>query len=92
METEKYNGYTNYETWAVALWIDNEQAINEFVKTEENNRGTLSEKADFLKEYVENWVWLDEATLRADLLGAALGEVNWFELSEIYTDDERGLK
>ena len=21
-----YNGWTNYETWAVALWIDNEQA------------------------------------------------------------------
>jgi hypothetical protein len=22
---EKYNGWTNYETWDVALWIDNEQ-------------------------------------------------------------------
>ncbi len=24
-QTEKYNGWTNYETWNVALWIDNEQ-------------------------------------------------------------------
>ncbi len=23
---ERYNGWTNYETWAVSLWIDNEQA------------------------------------------------------------------
>jgi len=23
--TKKYNGYTNYETWNVALWIDNDQ-------------------------------------------------------------------
>lgn len=22
---KKYNGYTNYETWNVALWIDNNQ-------------------------------------------------------------------
>ena len=26
MNNEKtYNGWTNYETWAVGLWIDNEQ-------------------------------------------------------------------
>ena len=23
MENKRYNGYTNYETWNVALWIDN---------------------------------------------------------------------
>ena len=25
MSDTKYNGWTNYETWAVKLWIDNEQ-------------------------------------------------------------------
>ena len=29
---EKYQGYTNYETWAVALWIDNDQNTQEEVK------------------------------------------------------------
>ena len=24
-ELEKYNGWTNYETWAVGLWIDNDE-------------------------------------------------------------------
>jgi hypothetical protein len=24
---EKYNGYTNYETWNVCLWIDNDESI-----------------------------------------------------------------
>ena len=23
MTTKTYNGWTNYETWAVALWLDN---------------------------------------------------------------------
>lgn len=25
-ETKTYNGWTNYETWAVKLWIDNEES------------------------------------------------------------------
>lgn len=28
MSVEKYNGFTNYETWAVKLWIDNEEATS----------------------------------------------------------------
>ena len=28
METETYNGWTNYETWAVALWIDNDHGLH----------------------------------------------------------------
>jgi hypothetical protein len=31
METDtRYNGWTNYETWAVKLWIDNEQGDYEY--------------------------------------------------------------
>ena len=26
MQSKKYNGWTNYETWAVSLWIDNEES------------------------------------------------------------------
>lgn len=29
MDEKKYNGWTNYETWAVALWIDSERASYE---------------------------------------------------------------
>ena len=28
----EYNGWTNYETWNVALWIDNDQGTYEMVK------------------------------------------------------------
>ena len=28
---EKYNGWTNKETWLICLWIDNEQALQEKV-------------------------------------------------------------
>ena len=26
---EEYNGWTNRETWAVALWLDNDQGLHE---------------------------------------------------------------
>jgi hypothetical protein len=26
-----YNGWTNYETWCVALWLDNDQASSEYM-------------------------------------------------------------
>ena len=30
MNEKKHNGWTNYETWAVALWINNEQGSQEY--------------------------------------------------------------
>jgi hypothetical protein len=30
MTTDRYNGWANYETWAVKLWIDNEQGSYEY--------------------------------------------------------------
>ncbi|KKK92601.1 hypothetical protein LCGC14_2701300 [marine sediment metagenome] len=28
----EYNGWTNYETWSVALWLDNDQGTNEMLR------------------------------------------------------------
>ena len=28
----EYQGWTNYETWNVALWIDNDQGVYEMMK------------------------------------------------------------
>ena len=30
MSDTKYNGYTNYETWAVNLWLDNNEGSHDY--------------------------------------------------------------
>jgi len=28
---QTYNGWTNYETWTVVLWIDNDESIQDYI-------------------------------------------------------------
>jgi hypothetical protein len=32
IEDQTYNGWSNYETWNVALWIQNDEGLYEFAK------------------------------------------------------------
>lgn len=96
-EAKTYNGWTNYETWAVNLWIDNEQSTQEYwleraeywhkaASTSEYWTPAESAKfnlADELKESVEaEQPEAVNGTMYADLLMAALSEVNWQEIAQ----------
>lgn len=87
----KYNGWANYETWAVKLWLDNE-ASSHFYWTETARDwhgldGAASGFARRLQEEVADAMPLREASLYSDLLRAALGEVDWFEIAESYLEE-----
>ena len=106
-DEKRYNGWTNYETWVTALWLDNDYATQCFWRTaareckastpsanqvkqgywtpDEAARFTLAER---LKEEVTDGAPIAEASLYADLLGAALQEVNWQEIADHYLADE----
>ena len=97
-----HNGWTNYETWAVALWIDNEQGTSEraremaqeFAEEPQINKLTGRDQTAYqLGKAINEWVEeemlpaIGEASLQADLLGAAVSEVNWYEIAEHYLAD-----
>lgn len=90
------NGWRNYETWAVSLYLDGNydgegtyhhildlaaDAYGDERDPQENAQRVL---ADALEEYVKDQmgpgVW-EGASLAADILGAALGDVDWWRLA-----------
>lgn len=99
----RYNGWTNYETWNLALWLDNDQGYytywhaqaqkawntaedkqpNPYLDRDGNARMLLSDQLcqeieDAQPELIEFW---------ADMITAALGEIDWLEIADHYLSD-----
>lgn len=83
----KYQGWANYETWAVALWLNNDQGMQEQAMSmaaghAKDDAGAV---ADAIKEWVESDMIPDlGASLAADLLGAAVADVDWYEIAQSF--------
>lgn len=100
MTKNEYNGWTNYETWCLKLWIDNEEGTQSHWQSEADRiyseseadepftrleRATL-DLSDVLKsEFEESKPELDG--FWGDILNAALSEVNWHEIAENMLED-----
>ena len=86
MNKNAYNGWTNYETWLVKLWMDNDEGsyrmfqdmADDYLK--QDGEDSPSGFANAIKEAHESS--LPELTgFAADLINAAMSEVNWFEIA-----------
>ena len=79
-----YNGYTNHETWLVNLWM--EEPLRELIQSDE--MVTATHMYDLVYEYIEMENG-NPTSLREDLIGSALSDVNWRELYDLYTEDNQ---
>jgi hypothetical protein len=97
MAERDYSGWTNYETWNLALWIGNDERSDSYWRgvaqevyddAEADRTFTRVERAtldlaDRLKgEFTEANPLADEASVFGDVLGAAISEVNWYDIAE----------
>jgi hypothetical protein len=98
MTAEKYNGWTNYETWDTALWMGesdsyyNEIAQEAYNQAEADGTFTREERAAFdledrLKDDFEENAPELPAGFYSDMLTAAMSEINWYEIAEHYIED-----
>lgn len=75
MKNEKYNGWSNYETWRVNLEI--------FDGGDFNMAGF--EMREFVEELIENG---STEGLARDYAMAFISNVDWMEISEHYNNEE----
>jgi hypothetical protein len=99
-QTEKptYNGWANYQTWAVNLWLMNEQAS--YTYWGERTRAVLGSSeaggdrgeavrmlADELRDALQEECTIEKACLAADLMTAILEAVDWQEIAASFVED-----
>jgi hypothetical protein len=97
---KRYNGWTNYETWNLALWLGNDsgsydywqEQTQEAYKNADSSRSFTKREqaaldlADILEAEIEEQA--PEVTgFYADILSAAMSEVNYHEIAEHWLDD-----
>ena len=79
----EYNGYSNYQTWNVALWLDNNEVSYYVVREMADGLEKTSQLADWIKDFVEEQNPVaDQASMFTDLMGHALANVDWIEIAE----------
>jgi len=101
---KEYNGWTNHETWAVALHLDNDQVLYEIARDYANIAIQNGEEGDnlnayYLGETLQNWLEEDLLTLENIkenhglwLMLTDIGSlyrVNWQEVANHYLDQVR---
>jgi hypothetical protein len=94
MRVEEYNGWSNRETWATKLWIDNDQGL--YYHAQDMAGGYSNEDKRGLADALEEWITelLDmeqvftaspaqrkELIMMASDIGS-LYRVNWYEIAE----------
>jgi hypothetical protein len=85
-----YNGWANYETWSVAVIIQNDEELWGYVVGLYNDTSTTYDLAQAIKE----WVSEDErfgvskvtegSNLASSLTQAAMEEVNWYNIADCF--------
>jgi len=91
---EEYNGWTNRETWATALHLNNDQGLYETVRdwAVSNWEEDESEAVTVLSESIEDFVtelvesdWDGVKFMRSDI--GSLYRVNWREIAESFISE-----
>ena len=96
-----YNGWHNYETWLVNLWLSNDEGS--YDHTREMARNAIAgvgrdeeygkridpriDMADQLLEQHRDHPILETASVLSDLLNSALQEGNWYEIADHWITD-----
>lgn len=80
-----YNGWTNYETWCVSRWLNNDEPLYDMVM---EIVGTVAPDmlARSIRDMVEDMNPLATVGMYSDLIGYSLQKVNWDEIARLFAE------
>jgi len=94
--SEKYNGWTNYETWLIGMDLDGNYDRSVYYRVQDMIIDLRAEHGDNARALVGNLTDQLEAiyderdhgcSVFTDLITASLSRVNWRELAESQLED-----
>ncbi len=97
--SNKYNGWTNYETWNFNLWITNEESdynhALELAEDSENKYGLSKKLEEWAEDMASDALTAYEYThgFIKDMVNSSVGEVNFYEVAEhLWEDRQEAIK
>jgi hypothetical protein len=89
MEIQKYNGWTNRETWATALHIDNDEGLLAPILEVAQLHDNLTDLAEEIENFIEEVLDFDNVSTNRNAFSmltdiGSLYRVNWREIAENY--------
>ncbi len=89
-KNREYNGWTNYETWNLKLWLDSDESnynrTKELVKACDKDEFEL---ASNLSDLAHNEAPELKASFYSDVMNASIREVNYLEIAKSLLEDAK---
>lgn len=84
----EYQGWTNYETWLIANWLQNDEGLYNAIKDaiDENEDDESFSLGAFIRDYVEE-ITTDDNPLKSDIISGFLSSVVYDEIAESFKED-----
>jgi hypothetical protein len=92
MTDKEYNGWTNWETWNVALWIGegliDEDTQRELVERLEGETYEVGKAArELVEEYLSDTAPDTSSGFLGDIVGGYLSAVDWHSIAQHWVDE-----
>lgn len=91
MADEKCNGWTNFETWCVKLWLDSDEGTYRNIRYMAEYAESVHDFSDMLSDFITDGIPIESGTMYSDLIENAISKVNCDEIAEAVFN-ELGLK